>query len=355
MMATMTYHRFGRTQLQLSRVGLGAGGPSRLGTVRGSGDDEVEALIACARELGINHIDTARGYGTEPAIGRALRRLGAHDMKVATKTSWHQRGEDKPDPATRDPRELVDEIDASLRDLQRDHIDIFQFHAVLPDDLNDTIERLLPVALQLKKQGKIGHIGITEDPSVDHRQLTARAAARSGDFDTLMVQYSILDQVADVAGVANPNSSPGTAPDSRSDSRSDSAVAPATVEASMLDAGSGSTFDLMRRQDMGVFCMSAARSAFTDLAALRQTLGRLGEDEAEDFEAQLPDGMTPAEVAFRFAADQSGIDVVLVGTGRPAHLRASTAAILAEPLPEQLLIWLRQRYARADGQLLWKD
>jgi L-galactose dehydrogenase len=315
----MTTHRFGRTGLQLSRVGLGAGGPSRLGTQQGNGDSQVEALIACARDLSINHIDTARGYGTEATIGRALQRLGAHDMMIATKVFWHDRDTHRSDTVQRDPQELVGEVEASLKDLRRDQIDIFQFHAVLPEDFDEIVERLLPVALSLRDQGKIRHIGITEDPSKDHSQAMARAAAQCGHFDSLMVQYSILDQVAEPLGITE------------------------------------TTFAATRARDMGVFCMSAARSAFTGLEPLRQTMDRLADGESTLFETRIPDGMTPADLAFKFAAAQAGIDVVLVGTGNQAHLRASTAAVLGAPLSSDILDWLRQRYGMTDGQLLWQD
>jgi aryl-alcohol dehydrogenase-like predicted oxidoreductase len=313
-MAEMTYHRFGRTDLQLSRVGLGAGGPSRLGTSQGADEASVEALIGRARDLGINHIDTARAYGTEAAIGRALKRLDAPHMMVATKVHWFDGNEpDDTSGGDRDPLDLVREVEASLADLGRDHIEIFQFHAVLPDQLSYVVDRLLPVAHRLQQQGKIGHIGITEDPSVDHRQQMAQAAVKSGHFDTLMVQYSILDQVAD-----------------------------------------GDTFAATQQHDVGVFCMSAARAAFTDTESLHVALQRFGDSEPALLEKLIDGGMV-ADFAFRFAAAQSAIDVVLVGTGRQQHLRASTAAILSSPLPSDQLSWLRQRYGKADGHTLWLE
>ncbi len=313
-MVDMTYHRFGRTELRLSRVGLGAGGPSRLGTVHGADEVAVERLIGCARDLGINHIDTARGYGTESGIGRALQRLEAKEMMIATKVHCFDgpRAETAAEPM--DAVRLVAEIETSLSQLRRDHIEIFQFHAVLPKDLDQVIDQLLPAARKLQQQGKIGHIGITEDPSVDYGQQMACAAVNSGHFDTLMVQYSILDQIAD-----------------------------------------GPTFASTQRQDVGVFCMSAARAAFTDRESLRVALERMGETETATFEALLDDKTSIADLAFQFAAAQPAIDVVLVGTGKPEHLQASTAAILGPPLSGEHRAWLVERYGSSDGQILWID
>ncbi len=313
-MNEMTYHRFGRTDLRLSRVGLGAGGPSRLGTLRGAGDDDVEALIRCARDLGINHIDTARAYGTEPAIGRALQRLKAGDMMVATKVYCFPGPKDEAPAPPMDAKRLLAEVEQSLTDLRREHIEIFQFHAVRPANLDTVIDQLLPAARQLQQQGKIGHIGITEDPSVDHLQQMAQAAVNSGHFETLMVQYSILDQLAE-----------------------------------------GVTFAATKQQDVGVFCMSAARAAFTDLNSLHQALARHGGVTPASFEELLDETTTVADLAFQFAAAQPAIDVVLVGTGRPDHLRSSTDAILRSPLAGERLQWLREKFGSADGQLLWID
>ncbi len=70
----------GRTGLDVTVVGLGCGGHSRLGMA--TGQDEVHAtrIVQAALDLGINFIDTARAYGTETAVGNAIR--GRRDRVV---------------------------------------------------------------------------------------------------------------------------------------------------------------------------------------------------------------------------------------------------------------------------------
>jgi L-galactose dehydrogenase len=300
----MTYARLGRTGMSVSRVGLGAGGPSRLGTKHGASQADVERLIGTAVDLGVTLIDTARGYGTEAAIGAALQSLAIRDIVVATKTVVS--------PATQ-PAALTQEIEHSLRDLRREALDIFQFHAVLPQDLDDVVQRLLPVAEKLRQQGKIRHVGITEDPSKDVAQSVAVRAAASGLFDTLMVQYGVFDQ----------------GPAQR-------------------------TLAQARAADVGVFCMSAARGALVHEEMLAGVLKRMDGGTPEDLR-HLLDGGTWADLAFRFAAACEDIDVVLVGTGNAAHLCASSRAILAPPLAASHVALLKQRFGATRGDLLWDD
>ena len=69
----MDYVQLGATGLKASVAGLGGGGSSTLGLQSGKTEDDVVALIRLALDLGVNLIDTAEAYGTEPAIeiGRA--------------------------------------------------------------------------------------------------------------------------------------------------------------------------------------------------------------------------------------------------------------------------------------------
>ena len=63
----------GRTGLPVSVVGLGCGGHSRLGMTNGADEVQASRVVAAAIDLGIDFIDTARAYGTEGAVARAIR------------------------------------------------------------------------------------------------------------------------------------------------------------------------------------------------------------------------------------------------------------------------------------------
>ena len=82
----MEYRQLGRTGLEVSVMGLGAGGPSRLGQ-RDSLKTEAEsiALVRGALDAGINFIDTAEAYGTEAIVGHAIAGRDRDKLVISTK------------------------------------------------------------------------------------------------------------------------------------------------------------------------------------------------------------------------------------------------------------------------------
>src|ERR1041385_7873798 len=84
----MIYRTFGRTGLKVSAAGLGGGGFSRLGLAKGKSEAEIVSLIHLALDLGVNIIDTAAAYGTEPVIGRAIK-SGPRERLVITTKATH--------------------------------------------------------------------------------------------------------------------------------------------------------------------------------------------------------------------------------------------------------------------------
>jgi len=310
----MTYRTLGRTGLRVSRVGLGSGGPSRLGQSHG-GDALVERLVKQAVNLGINLIDTAPGYGTEAALGAALSSI-SDPVYLATKVWCYPNVHDK-DPHTRpltDPVHVYQSVEQSLRNLRTETIDLLQLHGARAPGLPLLLEHLVPAMIRLREQGKIRFLGTTESPGNDPAQDMAAQACPSGFFDTIMIQYSIFDQEAERR-----------------------------------------TFPLAQEHDIGVLGMCATRAAFTAPQALTQMLDQLNPDgENLDFLLQGP-VCSFADAAYRFAAAQDRIHTLLVGTGNPDHLLESTAAILGSPLPAEHLQLLKKRFGHLDGTILWPE
>src|SRR5580693_1624283 len=83
----MIYRTFGRTGLKVSAAGLGGGGFSRLGLAKGKSEAEIVSLIRLALGLGVNIIDTAASYGTEPVIGRAIKSVRRENVVITTNAS----------------------------------------------------------------------------------------------------------------------------------------------------------------------------------------------------------------------------------------------------------------------------
>ncbi len=89
---SMQYTTLCRTELNVSVAGIGCGGHSRLGTAQGKSMAHAATIVRRAMDLGINFIDTAAAYGTEPAVGQAIK--GQRDsVVISTKASISQSGE----------------------------------------------------------------------------------------------------------------------------------------------------------------------------------------------------------------------------------------------------------------------
>jgi len=120
----MQHVRLGRTGLNVSAVGLGCGGHSRLGMPNGRDEAHASRIVAAAFDLGIDFIDTARAYGTEQAVGNAIR--GWRD-RVVISTKALPAGA----AGLMSAAELRESLDLSLQRLGTDYIDVFHLHGVL--------------------------------------------------------------------------------------------------------------------------------------------------------------------------------------------------------------------------------
>ncbi len=160
-MSTLPRRRLGRTDLEITTLGLGAwaiGGPWAFGW--GPQDDnESIAAIRRAVELGINWVDTAAVYGlghSEVVVGRALAGLPAGQRPyVFTKCGlvWDD-GDPAPDPQrVLRPDTIRRECEASLRRLGVERIDLYQFH--WPDETGVAVEDSWAAMLRLVEEGKV--------------------------------------------------------------------------------------------------------------------------------------------------------------------------------------------------------
>jgi aryl-alcohol dehydrogenase-like predicted oxidoreductase len=155
----MEFAEIADTQLRISRVGLGTWA---IGGWMWGGSDENAAIdtIRAAFDHGINLIDTAPAYGfgrSEEIVGKAIVGANLRDRAViATKVGLDWKDEKPFRNASR--ARIVSEIDASLKRLQTDHIDIYQVH--WPDP-KVPIEETADAMRSLLEQGKIRAIGVS--------------------------------------------------------------------------------------------------------------------------------------------------------------------------------------------------
>src|SRR5262245_13957530 len=112
----MQYRRLGRTNLQVSVLGLAGGGQRRLGRSANASSKDVEQLVRAALDLGVNLFDTAADYGTEEVLGDALRGVPRDSIVISTKFGPTTR-----DGEFRDPADLRPILERSLQRLRTDH------------------------------------------------------------------------------------------------------------------------------------------------------------------------------------------------------------------------------------------
>ncbi|PLS01957.1 aldo/keto reductase [Neobacillus cucumis] len=156
----MKYRKLGKTDLNVSVVGIGTW---QYGGEWGKDftQKEVDEILDKAKEMGINLIDTAECYGdhlSEKFIGNYLKNQKREDWIVATKFGHHFH-----DSFTRtnhwSAAEVVKQLDDSLRALQTDYVDIYQFHSG-GDDVFQNEELWTALDKQIEA-GKIRHLGIS--------------------------------------------------------------------------------------------------------------------------------------------------------------------------------------------------
>ncbi len=157
----MEYIRFGNTGMKVSRICLGCmsyGGPSERWQWA-LNEEQSRPFIKHALELGINFFDTANVYsngGSEIVVGKALRDFAASrdEVVIATKVFFDM--SDKPNDGGLSRKHILSSIDASLKRLGTDYVDLYQIHRW---DYNTPIEETLNALDDVVRAGKARYIG----------------------------------------------------------------------------------------------------------------------------------------------------------------------------------------------------
>ncbi len=173
----MHYRRFGQTQLSLSVFSLG--------TMRSLANaDTFYTTVKAALDRGINHLETARGYGeSEVLLGETLKRLGS---EVRSRLILTTKILPTPDAAT-----MTAHLEASLHRLRVDTIDCLAVHGVnTPEHLAwiQAPEGCMAALRQAQAAGKIRHIGFSTHGS----QAVILAAIKTGQFAFVNLHYSLF-------------------------------------------------------------------------------------------------------------------------------------------------------------------
>ncbi len=185
----MQYRRFGRTELQMPVFSCGGMRYQHswkdvpLADIPAKNQANLEATIRHALQLGINHIETARGYGTsEVQLGQILPGLERDRLIVQTKVS-----------PTADPADFRRTLSQSLANLKLDTVDLLGIHGINTAELLDWTLRpggCMAVAREFQRQGRVRFIGFsTHAPTAVIQQAIA-----SDQFDYVNLHWYYINQ-----------------------------------------------------------------------------------------------------------------------------------------------------------------
>jgi aryl-alcohol dehydrogenase-like predicted oxidoreductase len=294
----VNYRILGRTGLKVSEISFGAveiglayGIPVE-GKIEKPSEEDAHAVLHAALDLGINFVDTARAYGdSEEIIGRALKgRRGEYIL--ATKTMHY--GDKGLSPA--EQKRLVREsIEASLRALQTDVIDVLQVHNIT----REVIERgdVLEVLQQAQQAGKVRYLGATvygvEDPL---------AVVKDGHYDVLQIAYNMLDH---------------------------------RLDAELLPLAAQKRVAVVTRSVLLKGALTPRYVYLADnLAELKSAIERIEQLVARECES-LP------EAAFRYVLSNPAVSSALVGTSKVHNLQRTVAYAAKGRLSAELIAAIR--------------
>lgn len=196
----MTYRRLGTSGLVVSAVGLGCNNLGRAGSVTAD-PAAATAVVHAALDAGITLFDTADVYGAP--CGRSEELLGAalgaqrENVVIATKFGMDARGANGVDFGARGSRRYIRQaVEASLRRLNTDFIDLYQIHEPDPET---PLEETLAALHDLVREGKVRYLGHSNFAGwqLADAAWTAQSATRT-PFVSAQNDYSLLNRGAEL-------------------------------------------------------------------------------------------------------------------------------------------------------------
>ena len=306
----MELRRLGHSGLTVSVVGLGCNNLGREGTASRT-QEGADAVVHAALDAGITLFDVADTYGAEPGLSETMlgRALGSRrdEVVVATKFGMDVRGANGPDFGARGSRRyLTTAVEASLRRLGTDRIDLYQLHT--PDPLTP-VEETLDALDDLVRAGKVRYIGHSNLAGWQIADAEHTARARGGArFISSQSHYNLLDRRAELE------------------------VTPA---AEHFGLGVLPYFPLASGLLTGKYSSGSAPEG-SRLTHSRQFL--LEEADLDQLRAfgdyARARDLTELEVAFSWLASRPAVTSVIAGATRPEQIAANAAAVSWVPTPD---------------------
>jgi len=186
----MKYRRFGKTELEMPVFSCGGmryqhkWNDIPWSEVPREGQENLEATIHRAVELGINHIETARGYGSsEMQLGPVLRQFPRENLIVQTKVA----------PCSTQ-KEFLNTFNQSMDYLQLEHVDLLALHGINNQQLLDWSmgnNGCIATARQLQREGRVRHLGFSTHGTTD----IILKAIESDEFDYINLHWYFVNDL----------------------------------------------------------------------------------------------------------------------------------------------------------------
>lgn len=191
----MKFHAFGKTGILVSELCLGAmtfGGKGFWEVVGSLGQKEVDGIIGTALDGGVNFIDTADIYSegeSEKLVGAALKSLARPREQLLVATKVRGRVGPGPNQIGLSRAHILASIDASLKRMQLEHVDLYQIHGFDPDTpIEETVRALDDVV----RSGKVRYVGFSNLAAWQAMKAIGYADAHGlSRFQSAQVYYSI--------------------------------------------------------------------------------------------------------------------------------------------------------------------
>jgi len=192
----LRYNTLGNTGLLVSNLCLGTmtfgDGEGIYGTIGSVDQTGADDLVMEALRTGVNFFDTADVYSfgqSERVLGQAFKNLGISRQDVVIATKVFMRVGKGPNDVGASRGHIMDGVEASLRRLQTDHIDLYQIHA---SDEVTPLEETLSALDALVQQGKVRYIGCSNWPAWKiGRSLGVSERKNLARFDAVQAYYSL--------------------------------------------------------------------------------------------------------------------------------------------------------------------
>jgi len=201
----MQYMKIGKSDLNASVITLGAWAIGGGSWWANTSDDASVAAVHTALDNGINMIDTASIYGlghSEEVIGKALATVNRQDVLISTKGTFSWRGVGVPSykldgvQVYKDMSygAIIQDCEDSLKRLGTDYIDLYYIHNPSPDPEKMPHEDTVRALMELKKEGKIRAIGLS---NVQPAHIELFVGQLGCEADIIQRKYSMLDRTVE--------------------------------------------------------------------------------------------------------------------------------------------------------------